>query len=263
MKKTLMITGASGFIGTNFIEKYKEDFNIIPVCLIENRPEDLDYTGIDCILHLAALVHQMNGAPKEKYFEVNTELTKRLANKAKEVGVGHFVFYSTVAVYGTHGSIDKEIVLTSNSPTKPKDAYGKSKLQAEDILRDLEDKDFIVSVIRPPMVYGDNCPGNMARLEKLVNTFPILPFGNDEFKRSLVHIDKLLEETRKIIVDRGKGIFIPKDDENVSIREIVESLAMKNGKKIHLIKIPKFILKLLYKIKPRVVSSLYGSLRFE
>lgn len=263
MKKTLMITGASGFIGTNFIEKYKEDFNIIPVCLIENKPEDLDYKGVDCILHLAALVHQMNGAPEEKYFEVNTELTKRLANKAKEAGVGHFVFYSTVAVYGTHGTIDKEEVLSIDSPTNPKDAYGKSKLQAEEILRDLEDKNFIVSVIRPPMVYGDNCPGNMTRLEKLVKNFPILPFGNAEFKRSLVHIDKLLEETKKIIVDRKKGIFIPKDDKDVSIREIVESLADKNGMKIYLIKIPKSILKIFYKIKPRIVNSLYGSLRFK
>ena len=262
MKKTLMITGASGFIGTNFIEKYKVDFNIIPVCLIENKPEDLDYTGVDCILHLAALVHQMNGAPEEKYFEVNTELTKRLANKAKEAGVGHCVFYSTVAVYGTHGSIDKEIVLSIYSPTNPKDAYGKSKLQAENILRDLEDIDFIVSVIRPPMVYGDNCPGNMSRLEKLIKKFPVLPFGNDEFKRSLVHIDKLLEETKKIIVEMEKGIFIPKDDKDVSIREIVVSLALKNGKKNYLVKMPKFILKILYKIKPRVVSSLYGSLRF-
>jgi len=263
MKKTLMITGASGFIGTNFIEKYRDDFTIIPVCLIENRPEDLDYKGVDCILHLAALVHQMNGAPEEKYFEVNTELTKRLANKAKEAGVGHFVFYSTVAVYGTHGSIDEEIVLNVSSPTNPKDAYGKSKLQAENILRDLEDIDFIVSVIRPPMVYGDNCPGNMARLEKLVKIFPILPFGNDEFKRSIVHIDKLLEETKKVIDSRGKGIFIPKDDKDVNIKEIVESLALKNYRKIFLIKIPKYFLKMMYKIKPSLVSSLYGSLRFE
>ena len=263
MKKTLMITGASGFIGTNFIEKYKDDFNIVPVCLIENKPEDLDYEGVDCILHLAALVHQMNGAPEEKYFEVNTELTKSLANKAKEAGVAHFVFYSTVAVYGTHGSIDKEIVLSINSPTNPKDAYGKSKLEAENILRRLEYKNFIVSVIRPPMVYGDNCPGNMARLEKLVKKFPILPFGNNEFKRSIVHINKLLDETKKIIDNREKGIFIPKDDKDVSIKEIVGNLAFKNGKNMTLVKIPRFLLKFMYKIKPKVITSLYGSLRFE
>lgn len=263
MKKTLMITGASGFIGTNFIKKYKDDFNIIPVCLIENKPEDLDYTGVDCILHLAALVHQMNGAPEERYFEVNTELTKRLVNKAKEAGVGHFVFYSTVAVYGTHGSVDKEIVLNVNSPTNPKDAYGKSKLEGEEILKEVENIDFKVSIIRPPMVYGDNCPGNMARLEKLVKTFPVLPFGNDEFKRSIVHIDKLLEETKKIINSRKKGIFVPKDEKDVSIREIVESLALKNGKNIFLIKMPRFLLNMMYKIKPRIVTSLYGSLRFE
>ncbi|MGL5578892.1 MAG: UDP-N-acetylenolpyruvoylglucosamine reductase, partial [Fusobacteriaceae bacterium] len=86
MKKTLMITGASGFIGSNFIKKYESEYNIIPVCLIEKSPEELDFTGVDSILHLAALVHQMKGAPEERYFEINTELTRRLAVKAKEAG---------------------------------------------------------------------------------------------------------------------------------------------------------------------------------
>ncbi len=85
MKKTVMVTGASGFVGSNFIEKYKEEFNIISVCLIEKTPEELDYQGVDCILHLAALVHQMKGAPEEKYFEVNTELTRKLAVEAKKM----------------------------------------------------------------------------------------------------------------------------------------------------------------------------------
>ena len=92
MKKTLMITGASGFIGSNFIEKYREEYNIIPIDLLQIKPEEIDYTGVDTILHLAALVHQMNGAPREKYFEINTELTRRVAEEAKKQGVKHFVF---------------------------------------------------------------------------------------------------------------------------------------------------------------------------
>ena len=73
-KKTLMITGASGFIGSNFIERYKDKYNIIPVDLLKIKPEEIDFRGVDTVLHLAALVHQMKGAPREKYFEVNTEL---------------------------------------------------------------------------------------------------------------------------------------------------------------------------------------------
>lgn len=262
-KKTLMITGASGFIGSNFIKKYESEYNIVPVCLIENKAEDLDYTGVDTILHLAALVHQMKGAPEEKYFEVNTELTKRLATVAKEKGVKHFVFYSTVAVWGTHGYFEYDKVITLKTPLNPITPYAKSKYDAEEILNDLRDKKFKISIIRPPMVYGENCPGNMKRLEKLVDLLPVLPFGNDENKRTIVHVDKLLNETNQIIQNENEGIFIPRDNRDVSIREILEYIFKEKNKKRILIKLPKFGIKLLHKIKPQIVESLYGSLRFK
>lgn len=262
MKKTLMITGASGFIGSNFIEKYKEEYNIISIDLLQIKPEEIDYTGVDTILHLAALVHQMNRAPREKYFEINTELTRRVAEEAKKQGVKHFVFYSTVAVYGTHGYFDRDRVITVETPVNPKDPYGESKCEAEKILRGKVDENFKVSVIRPPMVYGKDCPGNMKKLEKLVNNCPILPFGNDDNKRSLVHIDRLLEVTKEIIKNEQIGIIIPKDEKDLSIKEIVEKVAKEQNRKIILIKMPKMIIKLMWKIKPRIIESLYGNLRF-
>ncbi|MGL5054416.1 MAG: NAD-dependent epimerase/dehydratase family protein [Fusobacteriaceae bacterium] len=263
MKKTLMITGASGFIGSNFIERYQEEYSIIPIDLIKERPEDLNYKGVDCILHLAALVHQMKGAPREKYFEVNTELTRRIAESAKKSGVKHFVFYSTVAVYGTHGYFDHEKILSVNSPTNPKTPYAESKLEAEKILLNMKDNNFKVAILRPPMVYGDNCPGNMKKLEKLVDIFPILPFGNDENKRSMVQVQRLLNITDKIIKNRIEIVSIPQDEKNASIKEIVENIANKKNKKIKLVRIPIFILKIFHKIKPSIFESLYGSLSFE
>ena len=262
MKKTLMITGASGFIGSNFIERYQEEYNIIPVDLIKERPEDLNYEGVDCILHLAALVHQMKGAPREKYFEVNTELTKRVAESAKKAGVQHFVFYSTVAIYGTHGYFNHNKVLSINSPTNPKTPYAESKLKAENVLLNMENDKFKVAILRPPMVYGENCPGNMKRLEKLVEIFPILPFGNDENKRTIVHVEKLLEITNDITKNNREGIIIPKDEKDASIKEIVKYLIKKKHKKIILIKLPKNVLKILKKIKPEIIESLYVSLSF-
>lgn len=261
-KKTLMITGASGFIGSNFIKKYENEYNIIPVCLIKNKPEDLDYTGVDTILHLAALVHQMKGAPEEKYFEVNTELTRRLATTAKEKGVGHFVFYSTVAVWGTHGYFEHDKVITLKTPLNPLTAYAKSKYDAEKILNELKNDDFKISILRPPMVYGENCPGNMKRLEKLVDILPILPFGNNENKRAVIHVNKLLNETNKIIQNEKEGILIPRDENSISIKDILEGIIEKKNKKRILIKLPKCIIRIFYRINPKVVKSLYGSLVF-
>ena len=263
-KKTLMITGSSGFVGSNFINKYKEKYNIIPVCLIENRPEDLNYDGVDCILHLAALVHQMKGAPEEKYFEINTELTKRLAETAKSNGISHFVFYSTVKVYGYDGDIyNHNFILDKNSECKPNDPYGKSKYEAEEILRGLEDNNFKVTYIRPPMIYGLGVKGNMINLIKLINTFPILPFNYDENKRSIVSITNLLDITKEVIDKEKIGIYIPTDGKAVSIKEIVEGIAEGLDKKIVLIKFPKFVYNLLCKVKPNIMVRLYGSLQFD
>lgn len=259
-KKTLMITGASGFIGSNFIKKYSEDYNIIPICLIENRPEDLDYSGVDCILHLAALVHQMKGAPEERYFQVNTELTRRLATEAKKNGVKHFVFYSTVAVWGTHGYFDHTKVITLDTPVNPKDAYGKSKYEAEKLLENLQNESFKVCILRPPMVYGNGCPGNMQRLEKLVKFCPILPFGNDENKRSIVHVDRLLEITKEVIDMDIIGIKIPRDNRDNSIKNILDYLIKE--KKIILIKLPRMVIKILFILNSRIIESIYGSLTF-
>lgn len=262
-KKTLLITGASGFIGSNFIEKYKNKYDIKTVSLLKVEPENIDFSGVDTVLHLAALVHQMNGAPREKYFEVNTKLTERLAEEAKKQGVKHFVFYSTMAVYGTRGEIYKKVIINEKTKVNPKTPYAESKWQAEEVLRALENDKFKILILRPPMVYGKNCPGNMRRLEKLVDILPILPFNYNENKRVRVEINKLLEITNEVIEKKNTGIVIPKDDKDVSIKEIVEEIIKERNKKRILIKFPSFIFKLLVKIKPEIMKSLYGDMRFE
>ncbi|MGL4865410.1 MAG: NAD-dependent epimerase/dehydratase family protein [Cetobacterium sp.] len=262
-KKTLMITGASGFIGSNFIKNYENEYNIVPVCLIKNKPEDLDYTGVDTILHLAALVHQMKGAPEEKYFEVNTELTKRLAIAAKGKGVKHFVFYSTVKVYGFDGELNNhDFLLTENSPCNPNDPYGASKYEAEKILNSLQDENFKVAMVRPPMVYGEGVKGNMLSLMKLINILPIIPFNYNN-KRSIISTENLLYMTHLIIKNGADGVYLGTEGESVSIKEIVESIEKGLGKKKINIKFPSFIFKLLCKIKPNIMVRLYGTLAFK
>lgn len=261
-KKKIIVTGASGFVGRNFIEKYKDLYDIIPISLRTTKIEDIDFTDVDCILHLAALVHQMKGAPEEKYFEINRDLTEKLAIKAKENKVKHFVFYSTVAVWGTHGYFDHDRVIILKTPTNPKTPYARSKLDAENILNKLKNNNFKISILRPPMIYGEGCPGNLPKLEKLVKISPVLPFDYSENRRTMVDKKKLIEETNDIIQEQREGIFIPKDSKDISIKDIIENLARKKNKKIKLIKFPKIIFDLLYKIKPQIIESLYGSLRF-
>lgn len=264
-KKTLMITGASGFIGSNFIERYKDKYNIIPVDLLKIKPEEIDFRGVDTVLHLAALVHQMKGAPREKYFEVNTKLTRRVAEEAKKQGVRHFVFYSTVKVYGYDGDLyNHNLILNEESECKPmNDPYGESKWEAEKILRSLEDDNFKIGIIRPPMVYGKGVKGNMESLIKLVKMFPILPFNYDKNRRSLVNIENLMYLTALVIDKEASGVFLPLDEKNISLKEIVEGIEKAyNLKRINIPMIQP-IFWLLTKVKPNIMVRLFGTLQFD
>ena len=264
-KKTLMITGASGFIGSNFIERYKDKYNIIPVDLLKIKPEEIDFRGVDTVLHLAALVHQMKGAPREKYFEVNTELTRRVAEEAKKQGVRHFVFYSTVKVYGYDGDLyNHNLILNEESECKPmNDPYGESKWEAEKILRRLEDDNFKIGIIRPPMVYGKGVKGNMESLIKLVKMLPILPFNYDKNRRSLVNIENLMYLTALVIDKEASGVFLPLDEKNISLKEIVEGIEKAyNLKRINIPMIQP-IFWLLTKMKPNIMVRLFGTLQFD
>ena len=264
-KKTLMITGASGFIGSNFIERYKDKYNIIPVDLLKIKPEEIDFRGVDTVLHLAALVHQMKGAPREKYFEVNTELTRQVAEEAKKQGVRHFVFYSTVKVYGYDGDLyNHNIILNEESECKPmNDPYGESKWEAEKILRRLEDDNFKIGIIRPPMVYGKGVKGNMESLIKLVKMLPILPFNYDKNRRSLVNIENLMYLTTLVIDKEASGVFLPLDEKNISLKEIVEGIEKAyNLKRINIPMIQP-IFWLLTKLKPNIMVRLFGTLQFD
>lgn len=264
-KKTLMITGASGFIGTNFIERYKEKYNIVPVDLLKIKPEEIEFKNVDTVLHLAALVHQMNGAPREKYFEINTELTRKIAEVAKKNKVKHFVFYSTVKVYGYDGDLyNHNFVLNEYSKCNPiNDPYGESKWEAEKILGEIESDNFIVSVIRPPMVYGKGVKGNMETLIKLIKKLPILPFDYTKNRRSFVNIDNLLYLTSLVIDKEKEGIFLPLDEKSLSLKEMIEGI--EEGLKIKRIKVPMIqpFFWILTKIKPNIMVRLYGSLQFD
>lgn len=155
-------------------------------------------------------------------------------------------------------------MLNEFSECNPKgDPYGESKLEAEEILKKMETENFIVAIIRPPMVYGKGVKGNMENLIKLIKFSPILPFKYDKNKRSLVNIDNLLYLTYLVINKQAKGIFLPLDDKNLSLQEIFEGIEEALGIKRYNIKIPEKMIEIFYTIKPNIIKRLYGSLQFE
>jgi UDP-glucose 4-epimerase len=254
----LLLTGSSGFIGNYFITNYRSKYEINTFSFLNDNFQDLNLENIHIVIHLSALVHQMGGALEEEYEKVNVTQTIDLAKKAKESGVKHFIFMSTVKVYGE----ETNVAYTESTVCKPEDEYGKSKLKAENELKKLESDDFIVSIIRTPIVYGYGVKANIKNLIGLVKKVSVLPFGKIENKRSMVYIGNLCHMINEIIIQEKAGIFLATDNEPLSTTRLIELIAKNLNKKIYLIKIP-FFESLLKQVKPSFHKRLYESLEVD
>lgn len=255
----ILITGKNSFVGAGF-RKYSMHKHVDEICLIENRPEDIDFGKYDAVLHLTAIVHQKKKIPEHIYYEVNHDLCIRTAKCAKAAGVRHFLFLSTVKVYGESTDV---VIRDEISTCFPDDAYGKSKFAAENSLRLLEDSNFIISVIRPPVIYGEGVKANILSLIKLVDNIRILPFGKIMNKRSFIYVGNLVGYIDAIIEGKASGTFLALDDKPLSTTELIELISDELGKKTFLIPMPDLIVMFCKMISPGLFNRLFGSLEFE
>ncbi len=160
----------------------------------------------DAIVHCAGLAHQMKATDPAKYFEVNHLQTIELARNAKNAGLRQFVFLSSSKVFGD-GKGNQ--LLLEDSPCHPTDAYGESKLLAENDLVALENRDFSVAIVRPPLVFGPGVKGNMLRLMNLLDSKWPMPFEAAYSKRSMVNVANLKALIERILDRQASGSFMP------------------------------------------------------
>ncbi|KKB35454.1 UDP-glucose 4-epimerase [Bacillus thermotolerans] len=196
---------------------------------------------------------------KKDYLETNRDLTIKLANKAKENGVRHFLLLSTMSVFGVEGSVTEKRIIDSRTPLSPQTFYGESKLGAEEALLNMQTEDFKVAILRPPMVYGPGCPGNYKLLSKLARKTPIFPDIQNE--RSMIFIDNLCEFIRVVIERRLSGIFHPQDQEYVCTSQMVKEIARVHGKRVQLDKVSGAVVKNGLR-KQAIVNKVFGNLTY-
>ena len=254
----VLITGADGFIGDYFVNKYNEKYVISKFSFRNDNLDKLDLKNTDTIIHLSALVHQMGGASKEEYERVNVNQTVELAKKAKQSGVKSFIFMSSVKAYGE----ESDEVYTELTQCNPEDGYGKSKLKAETELHKLEDEDFHVAIVRTPIVYGYGVKANIKNLISLVDKVPVLPFVNTANKRSMVYIGNLCHLVDVLVQKTTYGVFLASDDVSVSTTELIKLIARELNKPIYLLYIP-FFETALKMLKPSFHKRLYESLEVD
>ncbi len=231
--------------------------NIDEVSLFNYVPGKINFKGYDVIVHLVAIVHQRFTIPYEEYYKINCELTEKIAMEAKHAGVKQFVFLSTVKVYGDFSKGSKS--WSETSACRPVDAYGRSKFAAEQALEKLEDKNFIVSIIRTPLVYGQGVRANMLGLISLVRRSKILPFKDIQNRRNFTAAENLVAFIDRIIDKRISGIFIAMDRNAISTSELIMLISKNLGKRLVLIRTPNFIIKIGLRIFPKFFDRLFGS----
>jgi len=227
--KRILITGVDSYIGDKAAEYFgtmQERFAVDIVDVRGKERENISFSGYETVLHVAGIAH-LRETPENaaSYYSVNRDITVAVAGRAKEAGVGQFVFFSSMSVYG---SVCGRI--TAHTLPNPDTHYGKSKLEAEEGLKLLEDDTFHVAVLRPPMVYGKGCRGNYPRLSALARKLPAFPKVRNQ--RSMLYIDCLCAFLAELVESGEGGLFFPQNQEFVSTDALVRQIAESHGLKM-------------------------------
>ncbi len=260
----ILITGNRSYVGINlkrWLSQWPDKYSVDSISLKNDEWKNKDFSKYDVLFHTAAIVHKKEKSEmKDIYYRINRDLTVEVAKKAKKEGVKQFIFMSSMSVYGLDGKIGEEVVITKATRCIPTTLYGKSKLEAENELKKLEDGQFCITIIRAPMVYGPNCPGNYTRLKKLVMKTRVFPMVNN--KRSMIFIDNLCEFIRLLIDNRESGLFFPQNKEYVNTSELVRLITKENSKNIYFSRILTYGINLFGK-RVSVLNKVFGNLVYD
>jgi nucleoside-diphosphate-sugar epimerase len=255
LKNKILITGITGFVGSYFKSNLTSDYDISGV----SRKSSLNSITYDqlrkstfdktfAFIHLAGKVHDLKKTHKQKeYFEVNTELTRRLFDAFLQSDCPLFIYMSSVKAVAD----SVEGVLSEDILPVPITSYGKSKLAAEDYILSQEVPNTKrVYVLRPCMIHGPNNKGNLSLLYSIVLKGVPYPLGAFENKRSFCSIDNLIFVFKELIEreDIPSGVYNVSDDIPLSTNDVISILAESLNRKPRIWNVSKSLIQLGAKI---------------
>lgn len=258
--RKILLTGATGFVGKRLLEcLLAQGVSVVapvrvPGCLPSHMNlQEVAITDIatldgqalplnecDVVIHAAARAHVLEETQAEPIIEfrrVNCVATLSIAKLAAEAGVKRFIFISSI---GVNGSANNTPFKITDTPA-PTEDYALSKLEAEIGLKLIAGETGMeVVIIRPPLVYGANAPGNFGRLFTLVRMNLPLPFGAIHNKRTLVALDNLVDLLVTCIEHPAAAnqTFLAGDADSLSITELLQGMARELGQPSRLVPIP-------------------------
>jgi len=259
-----LVTGAQGFVGlslTAVLVKlgYQMRGAVRDSFQVNERQETLSVGEINgdtvweealadvtVVIHLAGRAHVMKEVacdPLAEFRKVNFEGTLNLANQAVKAGVKRFIFISSIGVNGV--ATEPGTVFLETDKTNPHNAYALSKWEAEQGLKQIATKTGLeVVIIRPPLVYGLNAPGNFGALLRYVHLGWPLPLGELYNLRSLVALDNLVDFIITCIShpQAANQTFLVSDGQDLSTTELLRGMAQAAGVSLRLLPVPVWAL---------------------
>lgn len=286
-KKQVLVTGANGFVGSALCAKacttplfikgavrsaqiLAADVESVTIGAIDgNTGWRNALQGVNVVVHLAARVHVMHdhtANPLAEFRKVNVDGTLNLARQAAKAGVQRFIFISSIKVNGESTPLGQPF--HADDVPKPVDAYGISKREAEDALRQLaSDTGMEVVIIRPPLVYGAGVKANFYSMMHWLNKGVPLPLGAIHNQRSLVALDNLVDLILTCIDHPAAAnqTFLVSDGEDLSTSELLRRMASALGKSARLLPVPAWLLQVGASLlgKRAVAQRLCGSLQLD
>ncbi|BDD06975.1 NAD-dependent epimerase/dehydratase family protein [Aureibacter tunicatorum] len=247
------IVGGSGFIGSRLIKNIVESHSVVNIDKsqsskfpeityigdIRNNEQFEDRLKDQDIVVLLAAEHRDDVSPKSLYYDVNVDATQNVLDAMDKHGVKNIIFTSSVAVYGLN-----KVNPDENHAIDPFNDYGKSKYQAEEVLRAWYNKDSnsrSLNIIRPTVVFGEENRGNVYNLLKQIATGKFLRIGHGQNKKSMAYVGNIIAFIEYLIDNVAEGtneVYNYIDKPDLSMNELVSVVEKSMRKKVPSIRIP-------------------------
>lgn len=224
-------------------------------------------SGVDVVVHTAARAHVLNETaadPLAEYRKVNVDFTLNLARQCVQSQVKRFIYISSIGVHG----VTSDRPFTVWDVPAPEEPYAISKIEAERGLVNLcQARDMELVIIRPPLIYGREAPGNFARMVGWVSSGIPLPLGAVDNRRSLISVANLVDLIL-VCLDHPRAagkVLLASDGEDVSTPDLLRRIARAMGKPARLIPVPTTVLRAVASLvgKKSMARRLTGSLQVD
>lgn len=252
MNDKVCFVGASGFVGTRLIELVKGDFHLknvdkqqshfFPELTVLGDVRDLnsmeaELAGFDTVVLLAA-EHRDDVSPTSLYYDVNVQGTRNVLAAMNKNGVKNIIFASSVAVYGLNKENPDE-----SHPEDPFNHYGKSKWQAEEVLREWynEESDArSLTIVRPTVIFGERNRGNVYNLLKQIAGGKFAMVGSGTNYKSMAYVGNIVEfiKYKLLNVEKGYQVYNYVDKPDLNMNQLVAEVEKSLDKKIPSVHLP-------------------------